>query len=178
MVSDPTKDDRQLALTIYRLVHGCSFKVLKDLFRVTQSVASETFNQLIRVMVLCLYNELVYLSLSDEKWRTECKSFIENYESSCASAWDAFRVYLATNLKNNYNFKNKYLISRTGLSGHNKRFLHLTTGTSGSTHDARLLRHTTLFRQIENDAAILNKSIDLGTVIRNGKIPWKHGPYC
>ena len=178
MVSDPTKDDRQLALTIYRLVHGCSFKVLKDFFRVTQSVASETFNQLIRVMVSCLYNELVYLSLSDENCRTECKSFIENYESSCASAWDAFRVHLATNLKNNYNFKNKYLISRTGLSGHNKRFLHLTTGTSGSTHDARLLRHTTLFRQIENDAAILNKSIDLGTVIKNGKIPWKHGPYC
>ena len=54
------------------------------------------------------------------------------------------------------------------LIGHNKRFLHLMTGAPGSTHDARLLRYTTLFRQIENDGAIPNKIIDLGEA---GEIP-------
>ena len=31
------------------MAHGCSFKVLKDLFGVSQSVATETFNQVICV---------------------------------------------------------------------------------------------------------------------------------
>ena len=55
MVPDSIEDHRHLALTIYRMAHGCSFKVLKDLFGVSQPVAMETFNQIIRVMVSCLY---------------------------------------------------------------------------------------------------------------------------
>ena len=53
-------------------------------------------------------------------------------------------------------------ISSIRLIEHNKRFLHLTTGAPGITYDARLLFHTTLFRQIENDATIPNKTIDIG----------------
>ena len=34
--------------------------------------------------------------------------------------------------------------------------------TPGSTHDARFLRHSTLFKKIVNDDAIPNKAIDLG----------------
>ena len=56
-----------------------------------------------------------------------------------------------------------------GLIGHNKRFLNLTTGAPGITHDTRLLRHATLFRHIENDVAIPNKTIDLGEA---GEIPF------
>ena len=55
-----------------------------------------------------------------------------------------------------------------GLIGHNKRFLHLTTGAPGSTHDARLLRHSSLYKDISNGDGIPNKSIDLGDA---GKIP-------
>ena len=83
MVSDPIEDHRQVALKTYRLAHGCSFKVLKDLFGVSQWVATETSNQGIRVMISCLYNVFVYFPRSDEEWRTECKSFIENCEFPC-----------------------------------------------------------------------------------------------
>ena len=83
-----------------------------------------------------------------------------NYEFLCVDAWDGFHVHVATKLKNYYSFKNQYTISGMALIGHYKRFLHLTIGTPGSTHDARLLPHTTLFRQTENDSAIPNKTID------------------
>ena len=73
MKSDPIEDHRQLALTIYRLPHGCSFKVLKYLFGKSQLVATETLNQVMRVMVSCLCSEFMYILRSDEKWRTECK---------------------------------------------------------------------------------------------------------
>ena len=55
-----------------------------------------------------------------------------------------------------------------GLIAHNKRFLHLTTGASGRTHDARLLRYSTLFKDIQRGDGIPNKSISLGDF---GEIP-------
>ena len=75
MVPNPIESHRQLALTIYRIAHGCSFKVLKDLFGVSQSLATETFNQVMRVMIVTLYEEFVHLPASEDEWTNECKNF-------------------------------------------------------------------------------------------------------
>ena len=61
MVPNPIEDHRQLALTLYRMAHGCSFTVLKDVFGASQSLATAMFNKVIRVLVYCLYNEFVDL---------------------------------------------------------------------------------------------------------------------
>ena len=49
-----------------------------------------------------------------------------------------------------------------GLVGYNKRFLNLTVGTPGSTHDARFLRNTGLFKQILNEEGLSDETVDLG----------------
>ena len=49
MLSDPIED--HIACLDNKLAHGCSFKILKYRFGASQSVAIETFNQVIRVMV-------------------------------------------------------------------------------------------------------------------------------
>ena len=54
MSQNPIEDHRQLGLTIYRLGHGCSFKVIMDIFGVSQSLAAETFNNVIKCLVLTL----------------------------------------------------------------------------------------------------------------------------
>ena len=115
-----------------------------------------------------LFDEFVRLPETEDEWVEECKSFMENYEFPCVGAWDGFSVHVASHLKNYFSFKNKYTITSMGLIGHNKRFLHLTTGAPGSTHDARLLRHSSLYKDISNGDGIPNKSIDLGDA---GKIP-------
>ena len=48
MVPNPIEDQCQLWLTIYRFGLGCSFKVIVDMFRVSQSLAPETFNNVIK----------------------------------------------------------------------------------------------------------------------------------
>ena len=48
MVPEPIEDHRQLALTIYRMAHGCSFNVLKDIFGVSKSLATKMFNKVIK----------------------------------------------------------------------------------------------------------------------------------
>ena len=43
MVPNTTEPHRQLAITIYRMAHGCSFKVLKYIFCISQSLATQTW---------------------------------------------------------------------------------------------------------------------------------------
>ena len=115
-----------------------------------------------------MYDEFIKLPIGEEEWVQECKSFIKNYEFPCVGVWDGFHVNITTHLKNHYSFQSKYTESSLGLVEHNKRFLHLTTGVTGSTHDARLLRHCSLFRTICNGDGIPNKSVSLGNA---GEIP-------
>ena len=82
---------------------------------------------------------------------------------------DSFHVYVCSKLKNHYNFKHRYSISTVGLVGYNKRFLNLTIGGPGSTHYARFLHNTGLFKQILNGQGLPDKTIDLGD--EYGKIP-------
>ena len=56
-----------------------------------------------------------------------------------------------------------------GLVGYNKRFLNLTVGVTGSTHDARFLRSTGWFKQILNGQGLPDKTVDLAD--KYGKIP-------
>ena len=49
-----------------------------------------------------------------------------------------------------------------GLAGYDKRFLNLTAGAPGSTHDPRLLCNTDLFKQIFNGQSFPGKTVDLG----------------
>ena len=97
MVPKPIEDHRQLSLTIYRLVHGCSFKVIMDIFGVSQSLATETFNNVIK-WVLTLYDEFVCLPRTEADW-----------------AWGGFHVHVASRLKNYFSFKNKYRVTSMGL---------------------------------------------------------------
>ena len=53
-----------------------NFKVLQYIFGVSQSLATQTFIKVIRVLILNLYDECIKLHSSEEEWVQECKSFI------------------------------------------------------------------------------------------------------
>lgn len=44
---------------------------------------------------------------------------------------------------------------------YNKRFLDLTVGAPGSTHDARFLRHIGLFQKMMGDQGLLSRTVSL-----------------
>ena len=50
------------------------------LFVVSISLASETFNKVCRVLVVASYDQYVTLPKRNEKWESEVKGFIENYQ--------------------------------------------------------------------------------------------------
>ena len=90
---------RQLTLTLCRLGHGCSYQVIENVFGVSKALASETFNFVIRIMVVALYNRYVALPKLIEEWKEESKGFIENYSFPCIGACDGFHVHVAILLK-------------------------------------------------------------------------------
>ena len=98
-IPKPIETHRQLGLTLYRLAHGCSFQVLDDVFGVSRSLASETFNIVIWVLVAKVFDLVVVLPETEDEWKVELKAFIENYAFPCIGAWDGFHVHVATLLK-------------------------------------------------------------------------------
>ena len=105
---------------------------------------------------------------TDAEWETEMRGFIENYEFPTVGAWDGFHVYISTKLKSYFSFKKRYSMSNLALVGYNKRILSCSVGAPGSTHDARLLRNTKIYRDILAGRVLPNKGVSLG---ESGKIP-------
>ena len=155
-------------MTLYRLAHGCSFSTVGDLFGVSISLAAQTFNKIMRLLVVKMYDSYVTLPSSEQEWEAELRGFIENYEFPCVGAWDGFHVYISSKLKSFFSFKKRYTMSNLALVGFNKRILYAAVGAPGSTHDARMLRNTEIYQQILNGDIIPNITIQLDGA---GEIP-------
>ena len=164
---NPTSPDRQLALTIYRLDTGCTYSTLSDLFGVSVSAASKSFNKICQLMVVSLYDRYVRLPTTDEEWQNEIRGFLENYEFPCVGAWDGFHVYINSQLKNHFSFKKRYSMTNLDLIGYNKRFLYAAMDAPGSTH-VRLLKESSINSDIINGNVIPDRVVQLGDF---GEIP-------
>ena len=137
---EPTSPQCQLALTLYRLAHGCSYTTVGDLFGVAPSTACTIFNHVIRCIVQALYDDYVVLPRNEEKWKNELNTFLENWEFPCVGAWDGFHVFISCNLKNFFSFKKRFSVTNMCFIEANKRFLWAGVGAPGSVHDSTLLQ--------------------------------------
>ena len=93
-------------------------------------------------------HSLIQVKMPENKneWINEVKDFIESYEFPYTGAWNVFHVYVSSDLKTFCNFKHRYFVSSMDLVGYDKRFLDLTVGALGSTHETRFLGNTGLFK--------------------------------
>ena len=120
IVPEPIEPNRHVGLTIYKLAHGCTFTAISDFFGISESLATQTFNHVVRELVVNLFDEYVKMPSTEQEWINEIKGFIENYEFPCIGDRGGFHVYVCSKLKNHYNFKARYLISNVGLVGYDK----------------------------------------------------------
>ena len=112
-------------------------------------------------MVVSLYDRYVPLLTTDEEWQNEFRVFLENYEFPCVGTWDGFHAYINSQLKNYFSFKKSYAMTNLGLIGYNKRFLYAAVSAPGSTHDARLLKESSIYSDIINRNVIPARVIKL-----------------
>ena len=150
----PTSPDRQLALALYMLAHGCTYSVLEDLFAVSIESGCVFFNKVCRLLVAHFYDDYVKLPETDEEWEAELRGFIENYGFPCVGAWDGSHVHVSCQLISNYSFKKKYTVNNLALASYNKRFLYAAVGGPGSAHDARMLKESSFFDDVLNGEVV------------------------
>ena len=86
LVPEPIKPNRQLGLIIYKLAHGCTFTVIGDVFGISESLATQTFNHVVRELVVNLFDKYVKMPSTEQEWINEIKGFIGNYEFACTRA--------------------------------------------------------------------------------------------
>ena len=104
-VPEPTSPDRQLAASLYRLVHGVTYTVLENVFGISKELGYIFFNKVTRLIVAYFYDECVKLPETDEQWEVEVRGFIENYDFLAVRAWDGFHIHVNSQLKANFSFK-------------------------------------------------------------------------
>ena len=158
---EPVAPEIQLALTLYRLAHGCSLATVSDLFGIGASTACKTFNEVIRVIVLIFFDEYVTLPLTEEDWQNELKAFPKDWGFPCVAAWDGFHVYICSNLKNFYSRQKRYSVTNMGLIAAKKRFLWAVVRAPGSMRDSTLLKSSPIFSRIESGHVLPNCQMNL-----------------
>ena len=166
---NPTSPELQLALTFYRLSHGCTYATVGDLFGVATSTACTIFLVVTKVIVCKLYDKFIVLPENDEEWKAELTSFLEDWEFPCVGAWDGFHVYINCQLRNFYSFKKCCSITNMGLVAANKRFLWAGVGAPGSMHDSTILQSSDIFNSIERGHVLPNQVLKLPEY---GKVPF------
>ena len=67
---------------MYRLGRGVSYSTLSQLFGISISLASKTFNKVCRVLVAASYDQYVTLPKTDEEWESEAKGFTKALQVS------------------------------------------------------------------------------------------------
>ena len=73
MKPNPITPECQLAITLYKLAHGCSLTTLEDLFEWLIPNCAQAFNKICRVLVKTLYDRYVKLTETDAEWEKEVK---------------------------------------------------------------------------------------------------------
>ena len=139
IVPEPIEKNRKIGLKIYKLAQCFTVTVKSDVFGISESLATQTFDHVVRKLVVNLFVEHVKMPSTEQEWINETKGFIENNEFPRIGAWDGFHVYLCLKLKKK-NTTTLTIDIQLGLVGYNKHFLNLTVGAPGSTHGSRFLR--------------------------------------
>lgn len=184
--------EKRVAVAIWRLSTGNSFRTIAKTFAIGKSTAVQITKEFCAEMLRLSPRYIKFPSS-----RRETAEAIEKFKGDYGceipqvmSALDGTHIPIsAPNVDGKIDYfsrKQRYTIGLQGLIGANLVFLDVATGFPGSCHDARNLRNSSLFRRAENNE-ILTKPEDVieGSNIRplvlgDGAyplLPWLVTPY-
>ena len=78
LVPEPIEPIRQPGLTIFKLAYVCTFMVIGDIFGISESLATQTINHVVRELVVNLFDEHVKMHSTEQDRINKIKGFIEN----------------------------------------------------------------------------------------------------
>ena len=148
--------EKRVAVAIWRLSTGNSFRTVSKVFGVGLSTSSEICMEFCRIMSKLAHNFIKFSQNGQEtaiairRFQAFTNSIIPNivgiidgihFEITCPDTESRVDYYLR---------KQKYTINTQGVVGYNLLFLDIATGYLGSLHDARILRSSALYLKAES----------------------------
>ena len=80
-VPEPIEPNRQLGLTIYKLAHSCIFTFIDNILWISESLPTQTFNHVVRQLVVNLFHEYVKMPSIEREWINENKASLKTMNS-------------------------------------------------------------------------------------------------
>ena len=148
--------EKRVAIAIWRLSTGNSYRTVAKTFGVAKSTAIKITKKFCK-KVCQISSEFIKFPKRQETpvaikmFRRENNSKIPQ----AVGAIDATHIFIkGPNSESRYDYfcrKQRYSINTQAVVGHNLLFFHIATGFPGSIHDSRILRHTSLYHQGNNN---------------------------
>ena len=158
--------EKRVAIAIWRLSTGNSFRTVSKTFAVGKSTAVSITRKFCREM-----RRLAHLFIKFPSNRRETAQAIEQFKMcydtqipQAVGAIDGTHINIVApegeGKEDYFSRKQRYTINTQGVVGANLIFHDIATGFPGSCHDARNLRNSSIFRRAQNDE-ILIKPVDI-----------------
>ena len=157
--------EKVLAIALYRLAHGVSFRVCAGVFNVGKTTAREAFEDFVSALITVKGNFIKFPSTLQEK-----KNSIDSFAGRSSlpnviAAIDGTHIRIKAPKENQEDYFSRYhqydVVCQGVVDGHT-RFLDIVAGFPGSMHDSRVLRNTKISR-------FLNEGFSVPQVKVNGK---------
>ena len=148
--------EKKVAISIWSLATGHSYRAVSRVFNVSKASAVETFLAFIRE--LCNHGDQIIHFYRDSVETTfgiqQFKAFTGCNIQQVAGVLDCTHVEVrgpdSDSKFDYYSRKQKCTVNTQAVVGANLIFLDISTGYPGSAHDARVLRHSNLHTRAEN----------------------------
>ncbi|XP_071945891.1 uncharacterized protein [Antedon mediterranea] len=155
----------RLALTLYRLATGSSFRCISNQFGVGRSTACEIFHEVCREVERILMPKFIYVPEGQE-----LLGMVENFKMKkgfpqVAGAIDGTHIKIFApkeNAQDYFNHKWSYSVLLQGLVDADGKFMNTFFGLPGSVHDARMFNLSTLSQKLaENTLFKPNPTVNI-----------------
>jgi len=157
--------EKVLALGLYRLAHGNSYKSIGPNFNVGRSTVLEAVQDVVEAL-FNLRNVYIKFPITEAETRVCIETFEDVSDlPNIVGAIDGSHIRIAAPPDSAVDYFSRYqqhdFIVQAIVDG-KKRFLDFASGFPGSMYDARVLRNSTIFDLAENDQILTGPAVRIG----------------
>lgn len=173
VVEEPLAPDFRLAVTIYRLTRGDYIYTIGEMCGIAKATVCAIVNETCRVIVDHLWDDNVKMLFPEKEndFQQSMETFGKEWQFPYAfAAIDGSHIPIkcprggAQAMKQYFNFKGFYSVVLMALVDAEYRFIWVSVGAPGNTHDSTLLQSTDLWKRIMEGEVIPNIAQNLGNV--------------
>ena len=148
--------ERRVAVTLWCLAAPTEYQTIAHLFGIVRSTVCEIVHETCHCIIDVLMKDYIDRVVDEFKMKwgvPHCFGAVDGSHAPISAPSHLHTDY--------YNQKGWYSMLIQGLVDANYRFMDVCVGWPGSVHDARVFAHSSLYKEIEHNKILPNKTISI-----------------